>query len=113
MSYMVEFEVGEAESVFVEIAGDPPAGPELASRGGVLVEKAETSFAEAIDRLKPTLETIIDRIEGLARRPDDVTVELGVKLSAKAGAVIASTDAEANLKLALTWRRTPSVGTAG
>ena len=105
MSHVVEFTTDAGETVLVQVHDPPPPGPELASRGGTLVERAESSFEETMNRLRPVATTVVESLRSAAVPPDEIVVELGVKLSAKAGAIIASTDAEANLKVTLTWRR--------
>jgi hypothetical protein len=45
----------------------------------------------------------LGRLEDLARQPEQVEVEFGIRLNAAAGAVIAPTEAEGHLQLKLTW----------
>jgi hypothetical protein len=52
---------------------------------------------------------VVTKLRGLADQPDEMVVEFGIKLGAKAGVVIASADTEANFTVSLTWRR-PEVG---
>lgn len=40
----------------------------------------------------------------MAQRPDEITVELGVRLNASVGAVIARSESEGHLTVTLVWR---------
>lgn len=104
---LVEFQTGEGKSVFVELEVTED-GSGLAGVDGV-VARAKDSFDEAIQMIRPIADVVVQNLSNLASAPDQVNVEFGVKLSAKAGIIIASTDAEANLKVSLTWTRKQSV----
>ena len=115
MKQLIEFPMeDEGGSIWVEVEGpEPEVGVEPAmrgitpaARGGEYFAKAEQTFQKAIARIKPAAQAIIDQLRGIASPPDQIGVEFGFKLSAKAGVVIASTDAEANFKVTLTWNRT-------
>jgi hypothetical protein len=109
MSRFVEFPMEDGSSVVVEV-------DDTGSRGGTLrgerttevVDKVNTTFEQALARVQPAAEAIITTMRGLAATPDEVAVEFGLKLSAAAGAVIASAATEANFTLHLTWKRADS-----
>jgi len=99
---MVDFST-EKGVVRVEVEEERGVGPVAASsRGGVSTE-GPRSFDEAIAGVEPIAEAVIKKIERL--KVSQATVEFGVKLSAKAGVVLASAESEAHLKLTLTWTR--------
>jgi hypothetical protein len=56
-------------------------------------------------RIKPAATAIISKLRELNQPPDTIGVEFGIKLSAGAGAILASAGAEANFKVTLTWKR--------
>jgi hypothetical protein len=99
---LIEFELAEGGTVVVEV-DDEETGLERAARPGEIAEKAGQTFESALDRIKPAAEAILQRLSGLAKSPDEIQVEFGVKLSGKLGAVIASVDAEATYKVTLKW----------
>ena len=103
MSYLVEFPVAGNESVIVEMDDDQLAGfaPAAVSPGEVAARASE-SFEAAVDKLLPTVRAIGDRMRELA--PDELTVALGVKLTAEAGVIVARAAGEANFTVTLCWR---------
>ena len=63
------------------------------------------SYREAINQVKPAADYLLQSITQLDAAPDKVEVSFGIKLSTKAGAVIASASAEGNFSVKLTWER--------
>jgi hypothetical protein len=80
-------------------------GLELASRRGDLVKDAQQKFGDATAVVTPVAESILDRLKHLAEPPREIEVEFGITLSFKTGAIIASSAAEGNFTIRLTWRR--------
>jgi len=102
---LVEYEAPGGGTVLVEMA-EQQTGPLPASTaGGTPSRKAGTQFMEALAGIRPIAEAVLKQIEGLA--PSQATVEFGVKLTGKAGVVLASAESEGHLKLTLTWTRQP------
>lgn len=77
-------------------------------RAGRSVARAERSFGQMLDTVRPVAESFVGRFRGLANAPDEVTLEFGVSLSAEADVVIASTATAANFSVSLTWNRSGS-----
>jgi hypothetical protein len=46
----------------------------------------------------------------LVEPPDEVAVEFGVKMTVETGAVIAKASTDANFKINLTWKKSPTSG---
>ncbi|HNK32254.1 MAG TPA: CU044_2847 family protein [Plasticicumulans sp.] len=67
------------------------------------------SVQEALARLQPLADAVLDTLSGLTARPDQVEVQFGIKLSAAAGAVIAKAGSEANFAVKLNWKRAEPV----
>ena len=63
------------------------------------------SYEKAIDKVKPAADYLLQAIKNLDAAPESVEVTFGIKLSTKAGAVIASAAAEGNFEVTLTWKR--------
>ncbi|WP_406863315.1 CU044_2847 family protein [Streptomyces sp. HUAS MG47] len=72
-------------------------------RGGRSVARAERTFGQMLDTVRPVAESFVGRFKGLANAPDEITLEFGVSLSAEADVVIASTATAANFSVSLTW----------
>ena len=113
MKRLIEFPLEEGGTMLVEV-DEPESSAESTTRGGVIkaarptgevVEGAKKTFEDAIDKIKPAAQAIIDKLRELRDTPDEISVEFGIKLSAEAGAFIASAGVEANYKVSLKWTK--------
>ena len=106
MKRLVEFPLnnGTDETLLVEIDEPEQEGLVPATPADV-IQKAEHTFEQALEKIKPVAESIVKTMHKLSERPDEVSVTFGLKLSAAAGAFIASAGAEANYEVTLIWRR--------
>lgn len=106
MKHLIEFPLENGNSILVEVDEPAPEGGVVrAARPGEIAVKAGQTFESALERVKSAAVAIIAKLRGLADPPDEVEVEFGIKLSADAGAFVASTGAEANYTVTLTWKR--------
>jgi hypothetical protein len=106
MKELVEFALPGDDVILVEV--EAPTSGRSQMRGATpqaIIEKARVSFDEALDKLKPAASAIISKLTSLAERPDEITVEFGIKLHATVGAVVTSAGAEANYTVRLVWRQ--------
>ncbi|MFF0401926.1 CU044_2847 family protein [Streptomyces sp. NPDC005248] len=116
MAYLVELPLsrpGEqpGETVRVAIAEQPGDGLVQVARPGQVVARATRSLGELLSGVRPVAENFVDTFSGMARGPDEITLEFGLSLSAEADVVISSTSAQANFAVRLTWdRRAPEDG---
>ncbi len=74
------------------------------ARPGEVVDSQE-KFDAAVAVVGPVAESLLGRLRTMSSAPDTVDVEFGMSLSLKAGAFIASSSAEANFKIHLSWAR--------
>ncbi|MCF4140820.1 hypothetical protein L1856_34250 [Streptomyces sp. Tue 6430] len=81
-------------------------------RGGS-VARAGRTLGQMLDTVKPVAENFVERFQGLATPPDEMTLEFGISLSAGADVVIASTATTANFTVSLSWSRRDSTGSTG
>lgn len=110
MKQLAEFQVeGKEETVFVEIESLGEGLVPVANPGEIAI-KVGQSLESALQKIKPAASAVVAALRGLADSPDEITVEFGVKLSAKAGAILASADAEANYKVTLSWKSKSALG---
>ena len=86
---MVLFEVDEADEL-----GPQPVSDEA---------KAVTSFAEALERVRPAVGRVLATLQELT--PGAVEVEFGLKLTGQAGAVFARVASEGHIRVKATWPR--------
>lgn len=104
MKQLAEFQLeGTKETIFVEI-DSPVEGLVAVANPGEIAVKVAQSLEGALQKIKPAASAVVATLRDLADSPDEITVEFGVKLSAKAGAILASADAEANYKVTLSWK---------
>ncbi len=103
---LIEYLTEDGIVITVEAEPSPAeqGGSAVISSGGTL-QKASARFEEALEPLKKISGAIINKIKGLDAYPDEVSVELGLKFSAKAGVILTSVDSEANLKITLKWKK--------
>ena len=108
MKRLIEFPLEDGSTVLVEADEPASTGPTVRGVGagaGVMVEKAETSFDSVLGKIKPVAASFIAKVRYLSDAPEQVGIEFGIKLGAKAGAFIASADTEATFKVTMTWKR--------
>ncbi|CAA9551796.1 MAG: hypothetical protein AVDCRST_MAG73-2872 [uncultured Thermomicrobiales bacterium] len=105
MKHLIAFPTDDGGTVVVEVEEEPAPGMVRAARPGEVAERAGQTFAAALDTVRLAAETIVAKLGALSEQPNETTVQFGIKLSAQAGALIASTDAEANFAVTLKWTR--------
>jgi hypothetical protein len=107
MKRLIEFPLQEGGAIMVEVDSSPaPTGKTVRGPTATeVVEKARQSFETSLERIKPVAAAIIAKLRELSDQPEQVSVEFGIKLSAEAGVVLASTGVEANFKVTLMWKR--------
>lgn len=106
MGRLVEFAVGDGRSVVVEVEdGHDPGGRVTRGLGEQrVIERAQQNFEQAIGRVQPAVQAMLDRMRALTDVPDEIQVEFGVQLSAEAGAFIAAVSSTGNFRVSMTWR---------
>jgi hypothetical protein len=107
---LVEFPLERGGNVLVQVADSAPQAPTTRGLGSQQVrERAQQTFEQAVDAVRPAAEALINRLRATGM-PDEVAIEFGLELSAEAGAFIASTSTTANFKVSLIWRPPQSTG---
>jgi hypothetical protein len=104
VAYLVAFPSDEGE-IIVELNDEQLAGftPAAVSPGEVAA-RASDSFEKALDKLLPATRAVSTKLQQL--QPDELTVELGVKLTAEAGVILSKAAGEANFTITLKWGST-------
>ena len=108
MKRLVEFPTESGENILVEVDDMEAAGG--TTRRGLstssVVERAQTSFEDALDTAQPVASGLIGKLRSIADPPDEVQVEFGLSLSANVGTVlVAGASAGANYKVTLKWTK--------
>ena len=94
----------EHGTVVVETDDGEP-GFQSVSRASDRLYEAAGTLEDALQGVRSAAESALAALRGGALNPDAVELEFGVKLNASAGAVIAKTSVDAQLKVKLTWGR--------
>lgn len=103
MKKLIEFEL-DGQPVYVEAEVSEAEGMRRVSRGGSdEPERAESRFVEAVARIKPAAEAVLNAFREM-NTPDEIALEFGLNFSAKAGVVFAATDSSATFKVSLKWK---------
>lgn len=109
MKPLIEFPLEGDESILVEVeelpTTDVDEGLVANYPGEQVVVQARTSFADAMNKIKPVAANIIGKVRELKDSPDEVEVKFGIKMNAKIGAVIASANVEGNYEITLKWKK--------
>jgi len=104
MKKLVEFEIADGSTIIVEVDEEESGGTvRAARRPGEIAEAAKVSFEEALDKIRPATEKVMETLRGLAQKPNEIELEFGFNMSAAAGVVIATASVEANYKVTLRW----------
>ena len=105
MKHLVEFPLEEGGSIVVEI-DEPEMGGTVRAGWEDKIEKARETFEDALNKVLPVTKTVVEKLKGMASKPDEIEVTFGVNLSIMACAVIASASAAANFGVAVRWTGT-------
>ncbi|MFD7711172.1 CU044_2847 family protein [Streptomyces sp. NPDC059786] len=90
-------------TVKVAIEERPGDGLVQVARPGQVVARGTRSLGELLAAVRPVAGNFVDTFRGMARGPDEISLEFGLSLSAEADVVISSTSAQANFAVRLTW----------
>ncbi|WP_320777332.1 CU044_2847 family protein [Streptomyces sp. CRN 30] len=84
-------------------APDDPYEPIGRPRPAETVADAAETLRGAVDQVRPAVQDIVDSLRTMPRRPDRISLEFGMKVTAEAGVVIARTAAEAHFTVGMEW----------
>jgi NTP-dependent ternary system trypsin peptidase co-occuring protein len=76
---------------------------------GSLVERGGRTLEQSLGGIVPALREAIDRLREVSSELSEVEVELGLKLTAEAGMVVAKAATEANFRVMVRWQRPAEV----
>jgi hypothetical protein len=105
---IAQFQLEDGTKFLVEIDKPRNTGVKRVSRNDLekdVVEASQT-FEQALDQVIPVAKVALNRIRrGLTTPADEVEIKFGLKLTAEAGAIIASVGGEVNLEVTLKWKQ--------
>ncbi len=101
MKKLIEFEL-DGQPVYVEAEVSDMEIQRVGRSGDDEPLQAESRFADAVARIKPAAELMLDTFREM-NTSGEIGLEFGLKFKAKTGAVFASADSEATFKVSLKW----------
>lgn len=104
MRKLIEVPLDDGGAVLVEVE-EQETGIDRSAKPGEVVATAAESLQASLDRIRPVAGALVGKLRDLADRPEEITVEFGIKWSAQAGVIVAQAAGEANFKVALRWTR--------
>lgn len=111
----VQYELGDGSVVVAEV--DVPEAEQgtarVSRRRDGVVQQSVQRFEETAIVARQAAVALLDDLRDIPERPSQVTVSFGLKLSLAMGAVIASSSAEGNFGVTLTWDRGAGNGQPG
>jgi hypothetical protein len=109
---LVSFQLGNGNCFVAEVDGDSGDGRTMRgiSAAPEMIVQSSKTFEASLRNIKQAAEVMVDRLCSLAKPPDELGVEFGVKLNAETGAIIAKASTEANFTITLKWKRTLAEG---
>jgi hypothetical protein len=103
MRRLVKFPLADGNFIVVEV-DEETSGTVRASRSDDMVDEAGQTFDQALNTIRTSTESVINKLQALTHRPDEIEMEFGFNMSGEFGAVIAKVTAEANYKVTLRWQ---------
>ena len=109
MKRLIEFPLEDGSTILVEAnEPEPEGGIVRAARPVEVIARASQTFEHALDVVRPAAATILKKLRALHDQPDEIEVEFGLKVSAEAGAFVASAGVDANYTVRLKWKKPES-----
>jgi Trypsin-co-occurring domain 1 len=104
MPYFLEVTLSNGETVLAEVTRQVDDIAPFA-RGQEVIGKLSGSFADGLDHVRAFASEVLTCMKESYEPPDRVAVEFGLKVSAKAGVVIAEMASEGHLAVTVEWCR--------
>jgi hypothetical protein len=106
MATLVECPLEHGGSFVVEVEhglrlGPARAGPARGLGAHDVAGRAGTAFEAVVERVQPAAVAIVDSPRSLVDPPGEIDAELGIRLRAEIGAIVARAGDEANFRIAL------------
>lgn len=109
MKQLVEFKVGDGQTILVEVEVFPDAKQrefQPISKGPKeLVAQATKSLDEAMENLEPMIKSVKTSLDKLTDSADEIEVKFSVKLNSSVGAFMTTLGGEATYEITLKWAK--------
>lgn len=106
MIRLIQYKLEDGNSIWIEVdqiemEAEQGEGFKQAARDLT----KEIKFEEAIDKVVPAANIIVNKLRNLTTSPNKIEIGFGIKMNTQVGAVIASAGLEANYTITLTWEK--------
>lgn len=111
MAKYVEFPLPDGGAIVIEAADDKraTAGSGFVKSGAEArdaADKASQAFDASLDSVRQSANVLLEKLNGLSQKPDELEVTFGLKVSGELGQlVVAKGGADANYHVVLRWRQ--------
>lgn len=100
MNKLVEISAHGSTILIESIASEDPK--KIVQAGGV-EKKLEKRLSDLVDVIRPIAESVVESVERINKRPDKVTTEFGLSLTAEGNIFVVKAAGEASLKITFEW----------
>jgi hypothetical protein len=110
MNRLIEFKLDDGEQAKVLVEADdaiPTEGQTRVSIGGTVTEQATKTFDTALSGIRLIVSSVTRHVVDAVIDAQEVELELGFKLTADAGVILARAGAESHCKVSIKWVRKP------
>lgn len=108
VSYLVRIPLEDGDSVTLETTDGPGSLGGSVTRSGrasEALEEVSGSLESYLGGIRSATAAMVSPLRSIDDGVEEVDIALGIKLSARAGLVIANTAGEANVNVTVRWRR--------
>ncbi|RME35620.1 MAG: hypothetical protein D6793_07055 [Thermoflexia bacterium] len=107
MGNWAEVQVGDYGTIYVEVTPSQQEGWREAGRPAEITRKAALEFERVMETVRTVACGFRDGLERLEEktRPDEATLEFGLKLGGETDVAVVKASGEAAFKVSLTWKR--------
>ncbi len=107
MKRLVEFELEDGSTVWMEIDESEPSGPRKAGGKNLDGPTKFGRFKKTLDQVRPAAEMVVEAFREV-NAPAEIGLEFALKFNTKVGSFLfASADSEASFKVSLKWTNEP------
>jgi hypothetical protein len=110
MPRLIEFKLDPSSETTILVEADdtiPAAGMTRVSTGGILTDQASKAFDTALVGIRPIVDSVTRQVVEAVTEAQEIEVELGFKLTADAGVILARAGAESHCRVSIKWVRKP------
>lgn len=111
MENLIEFKTENGHTVYLEATpiNKPTGGfQQVSINTESVINQATDSLTQALEPVKSVAESILKAFSAFNHAPDEISVELAIKISAEAGVIITKGSVEGNFKINLKWKKDES-----